>query len=105
MLQSGLKTGPDPLFVLLDVQHLDKLPPVDERLRLELAVVEQQVDFFGGEGDVEGAEGLLEHEVGDLAALLLVDFGEDLLESLGTGGEDVLEVVDLGRERGTNLLH
>lgn len=105
MLQFRMQAGPDFLFILLDIQHLYELPPVYEGLRLKLAVIQQQVDLFGGQGYVEGAEGLLEHEVGYFSTFLFVDFGEDLLKRLGTGGKHVLEVVDLVKARGTNLVH
>ena len=79
VLELGLKAGSDLLLVLLDVQHLDELLPVYEGFGLELAVVQQQVDLFGSQSDVQGSEGLLKHEVGDFTAFLLVDLGEDLL--------------------------
>jgi hypothetical protein len=67
------------LFILLDGELFCELAPVDEGLGLELAVVEEEVDLFGGEGDVEEAEGFFEHQVGDAACFLLVYFGEGLL--------------------------
>lgn len=73
VLKFRLETGSDLLLVLLDVQHLDELFPVYEGLGLELTVIEQQIDFLGSQGYVQGPEGLLEHEVGDFSAFLFVN--------------------------------
>jgi len=63
----------------MEIKHFDELFPVDQGFRFEVTVVEQKIDFFGGEGYVECPEGLLKGKVGDPSAVLLVNFVEYLL--------------------------
>ena len=67
VLDFGHDPFPQSELVLMQVEELDELLPVDEAFCLEVAVVEEQVDLLGSEGDVEAPERLLEHEVGDPA--------------------------------------
>lgn len=61
VLKFRLKAGSDLLLVFLDVQHLDELLPVYESFGLELAVVQEKIDLFRSQSDVQGPEGFFEH--------------------------------------------
>ena len=73
------------MLILLNIKQLYELLPVDEGLGLELAIVQEKVDLFGCEGNVETPKGLFEHEIGDLPTFLLVCLQKGLLKCLGTG--------------------
>jgi hypothetical protein len=95
VLQSRLQPRPDVLFVLVEIQLFDELFPVNQGLGLEFAVVEQKIDLFRSQSDVQSSEGLLEHEVGDSSTFLFVDLRKDLFQGLGAARNDVFDVVDL----------
>lgn len=95
VLQSRLQPRPDVLFVLVEIQLFDELFPVNQGLGLEFAVVEQKIDLFRSQSDVQSSEGLLEHEVGDSSTFLFVDLRKDLLQGLGAARNDVFDVVYL----------
>jgi hypothetical protein len=46
VLQFGLEAGAYILLVFIQVEHLDEVLPIDESLRLELAVVQKEVNLF-----------------------------------------------------------
>ena len=78
VLQFGEQASLDGLLVLLQIQLPDKLLPINQGFSLELAIVEEEVDFFGSESDVENPEGFFEHQIGDPSAFFFVHFLEGL---------------------------
>ena len=93
MLNLGLDSGDDPCLVFFDLEPRDELPPVDHVVILEVAVVEQKIDLFGGQGDVELPESLLELEIGDRSLLEVIGVGECLLEGFGTREQNFPDVI------------
>lgn len=92
-------------LVFLKIELFDELLPIYEGFGFESTIVEEKIDLFWSQGDIEISKGFFEHEVSDSAWLFFVDFWKGLLESLGAAGEDVLHVIDLNGIWITNLLH
>lgn len=60
VLQLGLNALVDPHFISVQFESLNELLPIDQSIHLIVAVVQQQVDFFRSNRDVERADCLLE---------------------------------------------
>lgn len=105
MLQFGLQSGLYFLLVLLETQLFYELFPIDQVLGLIFAVVQQKIDLFGSQCDVEQSECLFEHQIGDFACFLDIDLVECLFQSFGTGSNQIFEIVDLSKLKITNFWH
>ena len=93
------------LLIFGQVQYLDELVPIDQVILGEVAVVQQKVNFLGGQSNVQDSEHFLERKVADLPCFLFVNFLESLLECFWATEDHVLQIIDLNILRGTNLLH
>lgn len=78
------------LFVACAVEPLDKLLPVDQLVQTEVTDVQQQVNLFRSQCNVENPEGMLEFQISDDTLVASVGLLKCLLEGLGTRPQDIL---------------
>lgn len=85
----------DDLFLVAKlVEPLNEHLPVDELVDGEVAEVQQQIDFFGGEGDIQQTEGMLELQIGHNSLLISIGLLKGLLQSLGARAQNILHALD-----------
>ena len=83
-LHLGFDSVDDLLVVSQNLELLDEFSPVDGVFVL-VTEVQQEIDFFGGECDVEVPERMSEFKVGDGVGVVFVELFEDFFHGFGAG--------------------
>lgn len=82
------------LLICCQVKPFNEIFPVNQCFHFVLAIVQKEVDLFGGDRHIQRSEGFFELQIVQFSSLLSISLAEYLLKSFRAGSQNFFDIVD-----------